>query len=102
VVGRGERKKSWADAGYMGRWAAAVVLTRLRKKKNGPGNGRWAAAERKIRASGKKREGGKEMGAGGIGLKGRVKSLGFFCFCSKPFQTSNSFQSLNTFKTFQD
>jgi hypothetical protein len=53
----------------MGRWAAAVVLTRLRKKKNGPGNGRWAAAERKIRASGKKREGGKEMGAGGIGLK---------------------------------
>jgi hypothetical protein len=35
-----------------------VVLTRLRKKKNGPGNGRWAAAERKIRASGKKeREG---------------------------------------------
>jgi hypothetical protein len=86
VVGRGERKKSWADAGYMGRWAAAVVLTRLRKKKNGPGNGRWAAAERKIRASGKKREGGKEMGAGGIGLKGRVKSLGFFVFVQNLFK----------------
>jgi hypothetical protein len=26
----------------------------------------------------------------------------FFLFFSKPFQTSNSFQSLNTFKTFQD
>jgi hypothetical protein len=26
-----------------------------RKKKNGPGKGRWAAAERKIQASGKKR-----------------------------------------------
>jgi hypothetical protein len=74
---RGEREK--------GNWAAGALWA---ERKSRPAGGNWAAGE--------------------VGLKreeDRVGDLGI-CFFFKPFskhfQTSNSFQSLNTFKTFQD
>jgi hypothetical protein len=74
---RGEREK--------GKWAAGALWA---ERKSRPAEGNRVAGEVVL-----KRE---EERVGGLGV------CFFFKPFSKPFQTSNSFQSLNTFKTFQD
>jgi hypothetical protein len=84
----------------MGRWAATVVLTRLRKKKNGPGNGRWAAAERKKYGLVGKKRGREGDWRRRDWAERKGEGFRFFLFFFKPFSNLKFFSNFKHFQNF--